>query len=75
MKSPILKTDWMMSAKRNTWRRKGGVALIAGPYGNTEEYGLCNEGGIIRPIRIRVRLAWPVAALRELLACHEGGTK
>jgi hypothetical protein len=32
----------------------------------------CLENGPIRPIRINGRLAWPVAAIRELL---EGGTK
>ena len=32
----------------------------------------CLENGPLRPIRIHGRLAWPVAAIRELL---EGGTK
>jgi hypothetical protein len=32
----------------------------------------CLENGPIRPIRINGRLAWPVAAIRELL---EGGAK
>lgn len=32
----------------------------------------CLENGAIRPVRISGRLAWPVAAIRELL---EGGTK
>lgn len=32
----------------------------------------CHEDGPLRPIRINGRLAWPVAAIRELL---EGGAK
>lgn len=32
----------------------------------------CLEKGPIRPVRINGRLAWPVAAIRELL---EGGAK
>lgn len=32
----------------------------------------CLENGALRPVRISGRLAWPVAAIRELL---EGGTK
>lgn len=32
----------------------------------------CMENGPIRPVRINGRLAWPVAAIRELL---EGGAK
>lgn len=32
----------------------------------------CLENGPIRPVRINGRLAWPVAAIRELL---EGGAK
>lgn len=32
----------------------------------------CLENGPIRPIRINGRLAWPVAAIRELL---QGGAK
>lgn len=32
----------------------------------------CLENGALRPVRISGRLAWPVAAIRELL---EGGAK
>lgn len=32
----------------------------------------CLENGAMRPVRISGRLAWPVAAIRELL---EGGAK
>lgn len=32
----------------------------------------CLENGVIRPVRISGRLAWPVAAIRKLL---EGGAR
>ncbi len=40
--------------------------------GQTLRAWACLENGPIRPVRINGRLAWPVAAIRELLA---GGAK
>ncbi len=40
--------------------------------GQTLRAWACLENGPLRPIRINGRLAWPVAAIRELLA---GGAK